>query len=70
MSPSTDCPTCPSCSVPCGVPIRESRGRFRGPEEATLFCPACGSGWVGSAADEAQAEAAQAAWDAEQEPYR
>lgn len=60
-----DCPVCPECGLDCAVPARtQEPGRWHGPDDATLFCPACGTGWVGSAEDLAQAERAQAAWEA------
>lgn len=63
--PWHDCPACPKCNSTVGTPARlEEPGRWYGPDDATLFCPACGTGWVGSPEDVAQAEKAQAAWEA------
>lgn len=39
---------------------QRKEGTYR---DATLFCPACGTGWVGTPAEVEQAERAQAAWD-------
>lgn len=64
LKPWHDCPACPKCQSTVGTPARlEEPGRWYGPADATLFCPACGAGWVGSAAELEQAERAQAAWD-------
>ncbi len=62
--PWTDCPTCPKCGSPCGIPIRESLGRFYGPEDSTVWCCACGTGWAATDTELSQAEKAQAAWEA------
>lgn len=63
--PTTNCPACQSCSLPCATPAREAPqpGRWYGPAEATLWCPACGTAWVGNAADVEQAERAWKAWE-------
>lgn len=65
LKPWHDCPSCPKCGLNCAVPARCSgaRGRWYGPDDATLFCPACGSAWVGNEADVVQADKAQAAWE-------
>ena len=70
QDPATDCPACPSCGGPFGTPIAEARGslghvdhgRWYGPDNATLFCPACGAGWVANEADHRQAVRAYLAW--------
>lgn len=66
IDPATDCPACPECKGPFGVPMEsaECEGRFYGPRDATLFCVACGVGWVGSHGEVAQARAAQDAFEA------
>ena len=65
--PWHDCPPCASCGAFVAVPVREADARFYPPKEgvANLFCPACGVGFVGFPGQVAQAERAQAAWDAE-----
>jgi hypothetical protein len=62
-----DCPPCPKCgghtgtpaSLECGV----EPGRWYGPDNATLFCPACGTGWVGTVDDSLQAARAWIAYE-------
>lgn len=63
--PEHDCPACPSCKTTCGTPAREASepGRWDGPGDATLWCPACGTAWAGEAADVEQAERAWKAWE-------
>jgi hypothetical protein len=47
-----DAPACPLCTLPMGTPIKEAKvDRWSGDYDATLWCPACGHGWVGSAPD-------------------
>jgi hypothetical protein len=65
--PAYDCPACPACGAACGSPIYDEHGnynqdRWDGPDDATIHCPACGCGWVGTEAELAQARAAVAAW--------
>lgn len=62
LKPWHDCPVCPHCDCAVGTPCRFA-DRWIGPDHATLFCPACGAGWVGTADDVAKAERAQAAWE-------
>ena len=64
--PHHDCPACPDCGSSLGTPTREVE-RWDGPRDATLFCPACGVGWVGTAVDVEQAERAWAAWEAHED---
>ena len=51
---STDAPPCPACAYPLGTPVRYPWGECipsngtSGPSESTLWCPACGHGWVGT----------------------
>jgi hypothetical protein len=64
VAPHHDCPPCQACGCPVGVPIRtQEPGRWYGPDESTLFCPACGVGWIGTPDEVEQAEKAQAAWE-------
>lgn len=66
VDPARDCPPCPRCGMAVGTPIKESeQDRWDGPPSATLFCPACGAGWVGSAAQLEQARKSWAAYEAE-----
>lgn len=62
----TDCPTCPHCQSPCGIPVRFVDWNHRAdPDKGhNLACPACGMGWEGTPAEEEQAEVAQLAWNA------
>ncbi len=55
-----DCPRCPSCKSPCGVPPEESR------LPGTLQCAACGHRWQGNVAELAQAERAEKSWEGKQ----
>ena len=41
-----------------------SPGRWYGPQDATLFCPACGTGWHGTDEQIEQALIAETWWDA------
>jgi hypothetical protein len=59
-----DCPNCPGCGLSLGTPITLAEvERWDGPPEATLWCPSCGAGWLGSPADLARAEAAWLAYE-------
>jgi hypothetical protein len=70
LAPEHDAPDCPNR---CGgginglaTPIAAAEvERWDGPEEATLFCPMCGAGWVGSAADVELAAKSWSAYEAE-----
>jgi hypothetical protein len=70
IAPHHDAPDCPNH---CGdgtsglaTPIVSAEiERWEGPGNATLFCPGCGAGWVGTAGDVARAEASWRAWAAE-----
>jgi hypothetical protein len=65
IDPARDCPQCPSCKLALGTPIVSAEiERWNGPSKATLFCPSCGEGWIGTTAELAQAEASWAAWTA------
>lgn len=69
MTPHTDCPTCPHCGSPCGVPVASRLPDDWAPSDSgadNLACAACGRRWRGTDAEVAQAERAQAAWDAMQ----
>lgn len=57
-----DCPRCPACRLPVGVTYDRDELPLPAPR---LYCPACGHQWDASAADRAQAEAADAAWAVE-----
>lgn len=64
-APEYDCPKCPGCGDALGTPlIRNEVERWYGPLRANLFCPACGTGWVGTEAEMAPANRAQDAWEA------
>jgi hypothetical protein len=56
---ATEAPRCPKCQAPCGTPVNVEcgveRGRWYGPDDANLKCPACGSAWIGD--DQAVADA-------------
>lgn len=65
-----DCPPCASCGEKIGTPIRDSRGgmnadRWDGPPDATLFCPSCGAGWIGTPEHVAWASESWEAYEAE-----
>lgn len=70
VDPARDCPPCPACKLEVGTPVHRDcgveHGRWHGPTNATLFCPACGTGWIGTEADLAQAWAAWRAYEEEQ----
>lgn len=58
-----DCPTCPGCGWAGGTPIQVSHRAYDYAMDGhTLYCPACGHGWVGSLAEVVQAVRAYAAW--------
>ena len=65
-----DCPECPECKAKLGTPAHQDcgveKGRWNGPENATLWCPSCGCGWVGTYAEVEQAWAAWRAYEASQ----
>ena len=64
LKPWHDCPACPSCSARVGCPARnEEPGRWNGPPDSNLFCPACGTGWVGTGEELGQAEFSYRAWE-------
>lgn len=67
VDPARDYPPCPSCKMELGTPIAHETmiERWDGPANATLFCPACGTGWVGSPEHLAQAWASWRAYEAE-----
>jgi hypothetical protein len=56
---ATEAPDCPECGAGCGTPVNSEcgveRGRWHGPDDANLKCPACGTGWVGDDIDVADA---------------
>lgn len=54
-----DCPTCPSCTAPCGTASETSA--------PVLSCCSCGHRWNGSPAEVRQAQRADAAYDAKLE---
>lgn len=62
LKPWHDCPACPGCSGRVGCPARFEE-RWDGPDNANLYCPACGIGWLGAPEDVAQAERSRRAWD-------
>lgn len=64
MRPWHDCPKCPGCGSTVGVPRRAADWNHRAKEGDRIVCPACGTGWVGTDAEVAQAESAQQAWEA------
>lgn len=65
--PARDCPPCPECKLELGTPIIPDTmiERWHGPSDATLFCPSCGTGWVGNAEDYTRALASWRAYEAE-----
>ena len=66
VDPARDCPVCPECYLALGTPIVAAEvERWDGPDNATLYCPSCGEGWVGTEAEVQQAEKAWAAYEAE-----
>lgn len=72
IDPARDCPPCPKCGCDLGTPIAEDTMVYRwdGPADATLFCPACGTGWVGTAEHLAQAWASWRAYEQEMRDAR
>lgn len=65
--PARDCPACPACKMELGTPIATDTGvtRWDGPPDATLWCPSCGTGWVGTEEEVARAWASWRAYEAE-----
>ena len=64
MRPELDCPRCPGCRGPFGVPIETADWNHRASPGDRIACPAGGTGWVGTEEEVAQAKRAQAAWEA------
>ena len=65
---SVDAPACPRGCGPIGVPVRYPWGeviedRWDGPAHATVKCPCCGHGWVGTDAEVEQATLSLRAYD-------
>jgi hypothetical protein len=63
---NADCPRCPDekCGLPMSTPSSKTeRGRWYGPANARLWCPACGTGWYGTDGDVKRAEMAWAAYE-------
>lgn len=66
VAPEHDCPPCPACKMPLGTPILGAEcERFYGPFNSTIFCPSCGTGWVGTPEELEQANRSWAAYEAE-----
>lgn len=64
-APEHDCPPCPNCEMPLGTPIKAAEvPGFYGPLKSTIFCPSCGTGWIGTPEELAQAEKSWAAYEA------
>ena len=64
--PARDCPPCPECGLEVGTPIKDAEvQRWDGDQRATLFCPACGHGWVGTPEDVERAVKSWRAYEAE-----
>lgn len=71
-NPAHNCPACPSCNTEIGTPIVDLDGgrttdRCYGPNGSTLWCPACGHGWVGTAVELARAQRALEAYYAQED---
>jgi hypothetical protein len=67
--PWTDCPKCPQIEngEPCNGPgllQPYNPSGWYGPQDATLFCHACGTGWYGSDDEIERALIAECWWDA------
>lgn len=64
LRPWHDAPQCPKgCGgIGCLKPYNPSG--WYGPQDATLFCPACGAGWYGTDDEIEQAMIAECWWDA------
>lgn len=61
VAAATNCPPCPKCGCNVATPSSETEhGRWYGPPESRLWCPACGAGWYGS---DDEVKAAQRAMD-------
>ena len=60
--PATDCPPCPKCTLPCGS--TDAARVFA--SEPVIMCVACGHFWEGTPAEVAQADAADAAFRAQE----
>ena len=47
MTDATNCPPCPSCKVPCGVPFITHQNQRGGDHDPShLICAACGHDWI------------------------
>lgn len=59
-----DCPPCPKgCGNIATPSSKTEQGRWYGPPESRLWCPACGAGWYGSDAELRKAEDAWLAYE-------
>lgn len=68
VDPARDCPPCPACGLELAMPVAESgQDRWDGPDDATLFCPSCGTGWIGTSADLERARKSWVAYEKEME---
>lgn len=67
--PTTDCPPCEKCGLPCAVPGSRLEGRNLGGNPRSLACQACGHAWIeGSVARVLQAWKAEIAYADREDP--
>lgn len=67
VDPARDCPPCPKCDMAVGTPATATeKGRWDGLDDANLWCPSCGAGWVGTVAKLTQATASWRAYEDKQ----
>ncbi len=70
IDPARNGPPCPECKTTLGTPISRVTGveRWNGPDNATIWCPACGLGWVGTIDEVIQAVTSWNAYENEESP--
>ena len=68
LTPEFDCPPCVHCASTTTRPRRVCTrvGLVDGPSAWTIYCSACARGWIATPEQDAQAEAAERAFEAKE----